>query len=137
MALQRLKEAAETAKCELSSTMQTDINLPFITVDASGPKHLNLTLTRAKLEQITDDLVQRSLEPCRQALADAEIQASEIDEVILVGGQTRMPKVQGAVEQLFGKEPTRVSIRMKSSPSEPQFRAGSSQAMKRLKTFSY
>ena len=105
MALQRLKEAAETAKCELSSTLQTDINLPFITVDASGPKHLNLTLTRAKLEQITDDLVQRSLEPCRQALADAEMQPSEIDEVILVGGQTRMPKVQEAVEQLFGKEP--------------------------------
>ena len=105
MALQRLKEAAETAKCELSSTLQTDINLPFITVDASGPKHLNLTLTRAKLEQITDDLVQRSLEPCRQALADAEIQPAEIDEVILVGGQTRMPKVQEAVEQLFGKEP--------------------------------
>ena len=105
MALQRLKEAAETAKCELSSTLQTDINLPFITVDASGPKHLNLTLTRAKLEQITDNLVQRSLEPCRQALADAEMQPNEIDEVILVGGQTRMPKVQEAVEQLFGKEP--------------------------------
>jgi len=105
MALQRLKEAAETAKCELSTTLQTDINLPFITVDASGPKHLNLTLTRAKLEQITDSLVQRSLEPCRQALADADIQASSIDEVILVGGQTRMPKVQEAVEQLFGKEP--------------------------------
>ena len=105
MALQRLKEAAEIAKCELSSTLQTDINLPFITVDASGPKHLNLTLTRAKLEQITDDLVQRSLEPCRQALADAEMQPSEIDEVILVGGQTRMPKVQEAVEQLFSKEP--------------------------------
>ena len=105
MALQRLKEAAETAKCELSSTLQTDINLPFITVDASGPKHLNLTLTRAKLEQITDDLVQRSLRPCRQALADAEMQPADIDEVILVGGQTRMPKVQEAVEQLFGKEP--------------------------------
>ena len=105
MALQRLKEAAETAKCELSSTLQTDINLPFITVDASGPKHLNLTLTRAKLEQITDDLVQRSLEPCKQALSDAEMQPADIDEVILVGGQTRMPKVQEAVEQLFGKEP--------------------------------
>ena len=105
MALQRLKEAAETAKCELSSTQQTDINLPFITSDASGPKHLNLTLTRAKLEQITDDLVQRSLEPCRQALSDAEIQPSAIDEVILVGGQTRMPKVQEAVQDLFGKEP--------------------------------
>ena len=105
MALQRLKEAAEIAKCELSTTLQTDINLPFVTVDASGPKHLNLTLTRAKLEQITDNLVQRSLEPCRQALADAEMQPSDINEVILVGGQTRMPKVQEAVEQLFGKEP--------------------------------
>ena len=105
MALQRLKEAAETAKCELSSTLQADINLPFITVDATGPKHLNLTLTRAKLEQITDNLVQRSLEPCRQALADAEMQPSDIDEVILVGGQTRMPKVQDAVQQLFGREP--------------------------------
>ena len=105
MALQRLKEAAETAKCELSSTLQTDINLPFITVDASGPKHLNLTLTRAKLEQITDNLVERSLTPCRQALSDAEMQPSDIDEVILVGGQTRMPKVQEAVQQLFGKEP--------------------------------
>ncbi len=105
MALQRLKEAAETAKCELSSTPQTDINLPFITSDQAGPKHLNLTLTRAQLEQITDDLVQRSLTPCKQALADAEMQPSDIDEVILVGGQTRMPKVQEAVEQLFGKEP--------------------------------
>lgn len=105
MALQRLKDAAETAKCELSSTLQTDINLPFITVDASGPKHLNLTLTRAKLEQITDELVERSLTPCRQALEDAEMSASDIDEVILVGGQTRMPKVQEAVQQLFGKEP--------------------------------
>lgn len=105
MALQRLKDAAETAKCELSSTLQTDINLPFITVDASGPKHLNLTLTRAKLEQITDELVERSLAPCRQALNDAEMSPSEIDEVILVGGQTRMPKVQEAVKQLFGKEP--------------------------------
>ena len=105
MALQRLKDAAETAKCELSSTLQTEINLPFITVDASGPKHLNLTLTRSKLEQITDELVERSLEPCRQALSDAEMNPSDIDEVILVGGQTRMPKVQEAVQQLFGKEP--------------------------------
>lgn len=105
MALQRLKDAAETAKCELSSTSQTDINLPFITVDASGPKHLNLTLTRAKLEQITDELVERSLAPCRQALNDAEMNPSDIDEVILVGGQTRMPKVQEAVKQLFQKEP--------------------------------
>ncbi len=105
MALQRLKDAAETAKCELSSTLQTEINLPFITVDASGPKHLNLTLTRSKLEQITDELVERSLEPCRQALSDAEMNPSDIDEIILVGGQTRMPKVQEAVQQLFGKEP--------------------------------
>ncbi|MCZ6679669.1 MAG: molecular chaperone DnaK [Candidatus Poribacteria bacterium] len=104
MALQRLKEAAEKAKCELSSAMQTDINLPFITADASGPKHLNVPLTRAKLEQLTDELVERTLEPCRRALADAELSAQEIDEVILVGGQTRMPKVQEAVKRLFGKE---------------------------------
>lgn len=105
MALQRLKEAAEKAKCELSTAMQTDINLPFITADASGPKHLNVTLTRAKLEQITDDLVERSLEPCRKAIADAGLSASDIEEVILVGGQTRMPKVQEAVQRLFGREP--------------------------------
>ena len=105
MALQRLKEAAEKAKCELSTAMQTDINLPFITADASGPKHLNVTLTRAKLEQITDDLVERSLEPCRKALADAGLSADDIEEVILVGGQTRMPKVQEAVQRLFGREP--------------------------------
>ena len=105
MALQRLKEAAEKAKCELSTAMQTDINLPFITADASGPKHLNINLTRAKLEQITDDLVERSLEPCRKAIADAGVSASDIEEVILVGGQTRMPKVQEAVQRLFGREP--------------------------------
>ena len=105
MALQRLKEAAEKAKCELSTAMQTDINLPFITADASGPKHLNVNLTRARLEQITDDLVERSLEPCRKALADAGVSASDIEEVILVGGQTRMPKVQEAVQRLFGREP--------------------------------
>lgn len=105
MALQRLKEAAEKAKCELSTAMQTDINLPFITADAGGPKHLNVNLTRAKLEQITDDLVERSLEPCRKALADAGVSANEIEEVILVGGQTRMPKVQEAVQRLFGREP--------------------------------
>ena len=105
MALQRLKEAAEKAKCELSTAMQTDINLPFITADASGPKHLNVNLTRAKLEQITDDLVERSLEPCRKALADAGVSASDIEEVILVGGQTRMPRVQEAVQRLFGREP--------------------------------
>jgi len=105
MALQRLKEGAEKAKCELSTAMQTDINLPFITADASGPKHLNVNLTRAKLEQITDDLVERSLEPCRKAIADAGVSASDIEEVILVGGQTRMPKVQEAVQRLFGREP--------------------------------
>ncbi|MBI4476541.1 MAG: Hsp70 family protein, partial [Acidobacteria bacterium] len=94
MALQRLKEAAEKAKCELSTVMQTEINLPFITADQSGPKHLNLTLTRAKLEQLVDDLVQRTLEPMKKALADAGLEPSQVDEVILVGGQTRMPKVQ-------------------------------------------
>ncbi len=105
MALQRLKEAAEKAKCELSTTLQTDVNLPFITADQSGPKHLNITLTRAKLEQLVDDLVQRTVEPCKKALADAGYKAGDINEVILVGGQTRMPKVQGLVKELFGKEP--------------------------------
>jgi len=105
MALQRLKEAAEKAKCELSSTLQTEVNLPFITADQSGPKHLNITLTRAKLEQLVDDLVQRTVEPCRKAMADAGLKASDIDEVILVGGQTRMPKVQQLVKELFEKEP--------------------------------
>ena len=105
MALQRLKEAAERAKCELSTTLQTEINLPFITADASGPKHMNIKLTRAKLEQLVDDLVQRTIGPCKQALTDAGLSASAIDEIILVGGQTRMPKVQEVVRQLFGKEP--------------------------------
>jgi molecular chaperone DnaK len=105
MALQRLKEAAEEAKCELSSTMETSVNLPFITADASGPKHLNLTLTRAKLEQLVDDLIERTVGPCKQALKDAGLSVSEINEVILVGGMTRMPKVQETVRQLFGKEP--------------------------------
>jgi molecular chaperone DnaK len=105
MALQRLKEGAEKAKMELSSTVQTEINLPFITADASGPKHLVLTLTRAKLEALVADLIERTLGPCRQAMQDAGITPKEIDEVILVGGQTRMPKVQEAVKQLFGKEP--------------------------------
>lgn len=104
-ALQRLKEAAEKAKIELSTTQQTEINLPFITADASGPKHLVMNLTRAKLEQLTDDLVARSLEPCQAALRDAKASTAEIDEVVLVGGQTRMPAVQEAVRKLFGKEP--------------------------------
>jgi len=105
MALQRLKEAAEKAKCELSTVQQTEVNLPFITADASGPKHLNISLTRAKLEQLVMDLVEKTLEPCKQALADAEKTASQIDEVILVGGQTRMPLVQEKVKQFFGREP--------------------------------
>ncbi|MBW7863129.1 MAG: molecular chaperone DnaK [Candidatus Hydrogenedentes bacterium] len=107
MALQRLKEAAEKAKCELSSTLQTDVNLPFITADAAGPKHLNLTLTRAKLEQLCADLLERTKEPCRRALKDAGLKASDIDEVILVGGMTRMPAVGGIVKELFGREPHR------------------------------
>jgi len=104
MALQRLKEAAEKAKCELSSSLETEINLPFITADASGPKHLNVTLTRAKLEQLTEDLIESTIEPCRKALEDAKLKAEDIDEVILVGGQTRMPKVQEIVKRIFGKE---------------------------------
>ena len=104
-ALQRLKEAAEKAKIELSSMMQTEINLPYITADASGPKHLVMTLTRAKLEQLTSDLIERSLGPVRQALKDADLQASAIEEVVMVGGMTRMPAVQEAVRQLFNKEP--------------------------------
>jgi molecular chaperone DnaK len=104
-ALQRLKEAAEKAKIELSTTQQTEINLPFITADASGPKHLTMNLTRSKLEQLTDDLITHSLEPCRSALRDAKTSTDKIDEVVLVGGQTRMPAVQEAVRKLFGKEP--------------------------------
>ena len=104
-ALQRLKEAAEKAKIELSTTQQTEINLPFITADASGPKHLTMNLTRSKLEQLTDDLIIRSLEPCRAAIRDAKTTTDKIDEVVLVGGQTRMPAVQEAVRKLFGKEP--------------------------------
>jgi molecular chaperone DnaK len=105
LALQRLKEAAEKAKIELSSSAQTDVNLPYITADASGPKHMNIKLSRSKLESLVDELVQRSLEPCRIAMKDAGVTAADIDEVILVGGQTRMPKVQEAVEKLFGKAP--------------------------------
>ncbi|HEU6452364.1 MAG TPA: molecular chaperone DnaK [Gemmatimonadaceae bacterium] len=105
MALQRLKEAAEKAKMELSSTQQTDINLPFITADQSGPKHMNYTLTRAKFEQLVDDLIQRTLEPMKKALADAQMKPEDIDEVILVGGSTRIPKVQQVVKDFFKKEP--------------------------------
>jgi molecular chaperone DnaK len=105
MALQRLKEAAEKAKIELSSAMETDINLPFITADASGPKHLNLRLSRSKLEQLVEDLVQRSIGPCKRALDDAKVNSKDIDEVVLVGGQTRMPAIQKVVRDFFGKEP--------------------------------
>ncbi|WP_282186534.1 molecular chaperone DnaK [Azospirillum aestuarii] len=107
LALQRLKEAAEKAKIELSSAMQTEVNLPFITADQSGPKHLNVKLTRAKLEALVDELVARTIEPCKAALKDAGLKANEIDEVILVGGMTRMPKVIEAVKQFFGREPHR------------------------------
>ena len=107
MALQRLKDAAEKAKIELSTTVETEINLPFITADATGPKHLVRKLTRAKLEQLVSDLLERSLEPCKKAMADAGVKPSDIDEVVLVGGQTRMPKIQELVKSLFGKEPHR------------------------------
>ncbi len=105
MALQRLKEAAEKAKIELSSAMQTDVNLPFITATQEGPKHLNITITRAKFEQLIDDLIERTVGPCQQAMKDAGVTASQIDEVILVGGSTRVPKVQEKVKEIFGKEP--------------------------------
>jgi molecular chaperone DnaK len=105
LALQRLKEAAEKAKIELSSSQQTEVNLPYITADASGPKHLNIKVTRAKLESLVEELITRSIEPCRTAIKDAGLKASDIDDIILVGGQTRMPKVQEAVKNFFGKEP--------------------------------
>ncbi|MGZ7073859.1 MAG: molecular chaperone DnaK, partial [Candidatus Angelobacter sp.] len=105
MALQRLRDAAEKAKIELSTTMESEINLPFITADATGPKHLVKKLTRTKLEQMVDDIIQRSIGPCKQALKDAGVDASKIDEVVLVGGQTRMPRIQTLVKELFGKEP--------------------------------
>jgi molecular chaperone DnaK len=107
MALQRIKEAAEKAKMELSSSMETDVNLPFITADASGPKHMNIKLTRAKLEALVEDLIEKMVPPCLTALQDAKLKTSEIDEVILVGGMTRMPRVQQKVKEIFGKEPNR------------------------------
>jgi len=107
MALQRLKEAAEKAKCELSTVQKTEVNLPFITADASGPKHLNIDLTRAKLDQLVGDLVEKTMAPCRQALEDAGIKSTQLDEVVLVGGQTRMPLVQEKVKQIFGREPNK------------------------------
>ena len=105
MALQRLKEGAEKAKIELSSAIQTEVNMPYITADATGPKHLQIKLTRSKFESLVDDLIQRSVGPCKTAIADAKIDVSEIDDVILVGGQTRMPKVQEIVKEIFGREP--------------------------------
>jgi molecular chaperone DnaK len=107
MALQRLKEAAEKAKMELSTSMETDINLPFITADASGPKHMNIKLTRAKLETLVEDLINKTVEPCKLALRDSSLKTSEINEVILVGGMTRMPKVQEKVKEIFGQEPNK------------------------------
>ncbi|MCK4331695.1 MAG: Hsp70 family protein, partial [Dehalococcoidia bacterium] len=107
MALQRLRDAGEKAKRELSTVAQTEVNLPFVTADASGPKHMNITLTRAKLEQMSIDLLEKSIEPCRQALSDAGLTAAQISDVILVGGQTRMPKVQDTVRQFFGREPVK------------------------------
>uniref|UniRef100_A0A0N5BIR8 Heat shock 70 kDa protein cognate 5 n=1 Tax=Strongyloides papillosus TaxID=174720 RepID=A0A0N5BIR8_STREA len=107
MAMQRLREAGEKAKCELSSTTQTDINLPYLTMDASGPKHMNLKLTRAKFESLVADLIKRTIEPCKKAMHDAEVKPSEIGDVILVGGMSRMPKVQSTVQEIFGKKPTK------------------------------
>src|SRR5512136_2443928 len=107
MVLQRLKEAAEKAKIELSSTMETEVNLPFLTADQSGPRHLAMRLSRAKLEQLVDDLVERSMEPTRKCLADAKLQPSQVDEIVMVGGQTRMPAIVEAVRKFFGKEPNR------------------------------
>ncbi|MBN0016642.1 Hsp70 family protein, partial [Pseudomonas aeruginosa] len=105
LAMQRLKEAAEKAKIELSSAQQTDVNLPYITADATGPKHMNIKVTRAKLESLVEDLVNRSIEPLKVALQDAGLSVSDINDVILVGGQTRMPMVQKKVAEFFGKEP--------------------------------
>lgn len=107
IAMQRLKEAAEKAKCELSSSQQTDINLPYLTMDAAGPQHMNLKMTRSKLESLVGDLIKRTIQPCQKALSDAEVSKSEIGEVLLVGGMTRMPKVQSTVQELFGRQPSR------------------------------
>lgn len=107
MAMQRLKEAAEKAKCELSSSVQTDINLPYLTMDAGGPKHMNLKMTRSKLENLVGDLIKRTIQPCQKALQDAEVNKSDIGEVLLVGGMSRMPKVQQTVQDLFGRQPSR------------------------------
>jgi len=107
MAIQRVREAAEKAKIELSSTTQTEINLPFITADAAGPKHINLKMTRSQLESLVDPLVKRTVDPCKKALNDAGVKASEVNEVILVGGMTRMPKVADTVKSIFGRDPSK------------------------------
>ena len=131
MALQRLKEAAEKAKMELSTVMETDINLPFITADQSGPKHMQMRLTRSKFEQLVDDLLQRTVGPTRQALADAGVEPKQIDEVVLVGGSTRIPRVQQIVKDLFGKDPHKGVNPTKRWPSAPPFRRVSSPARSR------
>ena len=131
LALQRLKDAAEKAKIELSSASETDINLPYITADQNGPKHLHMKLSRAKLDAMVDDLIQRTVEPCKAALKDAGLTASQIDEVVLVGGQTRMPKVQETVQALFGREPQRASTPTKSSPLAQPSRLAYCRAMSR------
>ncbi len=131
MALQRLKEAAEKAKIELSTAMETEINLPFITADANGPKHLNLKLTRAKLEQLVEDILKRSAGPCKQALADAGLTPAEIDEVVLVGGQTRMPAIQKLVRSCSARSRTRASTRTRWWRSAPRSRAACSRATSR------
>jgi len=123
LALQRLKEAAEKAKIELSSAQQTEVNLPYITADASGPKHLAVKITRAKFESLVEELIKRTIDPCKMALKDAGLSTSQIDDVILVGGQTRMPKVMDAVKDFFGKEPRATSIRTKPWPWAPRSRA--------------
>jgi len=107
MAMQRLKEAAEKAKIELSSSLQTDINLPYLTMDSSGPKHLNLKLSRSKFESLVNDLIKRTIQPCQKALSDAEVTKSDIGEVLLVGGMTRVPKVQQTVQEIFGRQPSK------------------------------
>ena len=132
LALQRLKEGAEKAKVELSSSVQTEINLPFITADQSGPKHLAIKLTRAKLEALVEDLIERTIEPCKQALKDAGLSAGEIDEVILVGGMTRMPKVHEAVKIFFGREPHKGVNRTRWWPWAPPSRARCSRATSRM-----
>ena len=131
LALQRLKDAAERAKIELSSAQQTEVNLPYVTADASGPKHLNIKLTRAKLEALVEDLVKKTIEPCRIALNDAGLRASDIGEVILVGGQTRMPMVQAAVPSSSARSRARTSTRTRPSPSARRSRAACSRATSR------